>query len=330
MPAPLPYFRPNEPAFPQLNAERLNAIVSAVRNIPGRQRTNVPESLIQSRTECYVRNSTSAAYPIHSVLAINNAASAAVTLTSDQDKIDFNDEPVFNVNVPVASTDFPFILLEPLAASGGIARAAIGGIAVCTVNITDTGHEYANPTAGDHTKLTSGSTGQVRIIHKPTGTGDKTCAVYLVEASGATNEYGHAWNNPFTLNVFGVLGTLFQVEANSTLKAMFHLHIEAHRRNLVSQFNYIYREVYWAWNVPPYTPIGGNAERIRYSGPLLDSLQFSVPAHVVLENTTGTARSAIFVLSNDIYDGVYNPPYSDMHEPAAAGVYSWGVEIYQR
>lgn len=185
MPGQLPNFIPGQPAFPTLNADVLNTMVRGIRGIPNqRPKTNVPDKISKSTVECLVINNTSASYDTHSILAINSSASAGLTVATAQEKLNFQDEPVFTVNVPAASTDFPFVLLEPLKASGGIARAAVGGFAVCTVNITDTAHEYANPVPGDHTRMESTDTGQARIIHKPSGTGDKTCVVYLVEPKG--------------------------------------------------------------------------------------------------------------------------------------------------
>ncbi len=178
MPGPLPYFRPGESAFPALNADVLNAMVAGIRGRRGKERTTVSDVVRKSTIECMVLNNTSADYDIHSIMSINSSASAGLTLVSDQDKIDFQRRPLFTVNVPVADTDYPFILLEPLKANGGLARAAIGGQAVCTVNISDTAHEYANPIPGDHTRMASDETGQVRIIHKPAGTGDKVCSVF--------------------------------------------------------------------------------------------------------------------------------------------------------
>ena len=181
--AALPKFFHGDPATKALNAGFLNAIVSRLNDVrPSRIRTRSDRDGPSPTVDCYVVNNTSGPFDIHNVVA---AQSVGMTISTGQDKIDFQNKPFFSIDVPAASTDFPMICLEPIPAHGGVGRVAIGGIAVCTVNVTDAAHKYANPTPGDETRMTSAATGQVRILWKDSGTGNKTAVVYLVEPSGS-------------------------------------------------------------------------------------------------------------------------------------------------
>jgi hypothetical protein len=49
------------------------------------------------------------------------------------------------------------------------------------VNVTDANHGYATPASGEPV-LQSAETGPIRILYKPAGTGEKTCAVLFAIA----------------------------------------------------------------------------------------------------------------------------------------------------
>lgn len=180
MPGPLPRFNHGDSILKALDAGFLNNVVDRLNAIPPKPRTVKESKEPKSTVECYVINNTSAAFPERSVVAITTIG---LTIGTDDDILAFQERPLFEIDVPAAASDFPMVCLEPILANGGIGKVAIGGIAICTVNVTDAGHEYANPTSGDETRMTSGATGQVRILYKPSGTGNKTCVVYLVEPS---------------------------------------------------------------------------------------------------------------------------------------------------
>jgi len=62
--------------------------------------------------------------------------------------------------------------------SGSIDRAQVVGVCVALVNVTDAGHGYA-VVADDELVAQSAESGPIRILYKPTGTGEKTCAVLI-------------------------------------------------------------------------------------------------------------------------------------------------------
>lgn len=88
-------------------------------------------------------------------------------------------------------TDAPFaVLLEPIR-DGQIGLAQIAGVCPALVNVTHASQGYARPAASNDV-LQGGALGQVRILHKPSGTGEKECLVLLgdgrFEALGESDE----------------------------------------------------------------------------------------------------------------------------------------------
>lgn len=77
------------------------------------------------------------------------------------------------------------ILQGPVRNDEEIAAVLIGHT-WCDVSVTDSSHEYAGPTSGDDTKLTSGASG-AKILWKPSGTGVKRCLVYMGVASSSSS-----------------------------------------------------------------------------------------------------------------------------------------------
>ncbi len=88
--------------------------------------------------------------------------------------------PVLTGDEPDAVTNAVAILLEGIGTTtGDVGRAVVAGVTTCTVNVVDATHEYAVPTAGDCSKLTSVPHGPIRILAKDSGTGDKAAVVQL-------------------------------------------------------------------------------------------------------------------------------------------------------
>jgi hypothetical protein len=190
MPQPIPFVAPGDSIARTFTAEYLNSIVERVNGSQARRpRTIVPDSRNGSTVECYAINNTSQLFDVHSCLTPNTVG---LTVSTAQEKITFQQSPLLDVIVPTASDEFPVIALEPIKPNGGIGRVAIGGLAVCTVNVTDAGHEFANLTNGDESKMTSGATGRAEILYKASGTGDKTAVVYL--PGGRSSAGGETWH----------------------------------------------------------------------------------------------------------------------------------------
>lgn len=110
-----------------------------------------------------------------------------------------NESPYLDGDEPDATTNVVVITDEPIA-NGKYGRAIIAGIVTCTVNITDASHEYATPTSGDTTKLTSAASGPIKILAKASaGTGNKDCMV-LLQSWGPESTLIYV-NAPYTSDV---------------------------------------------------------------------------------------------------------------------------------
>lgn len=81
------------------------------------------------------------------------------------------------------------VLLQPVLNEKYV-EALLLGICIAYVNVTNEDHKYADLDDGEHV-LTSAVSGPVRILHKPTGTGEKECAVLLGD-DGPLNFIGKA------------------------------------------------------------------------------------------------------------------------------------------
>lgn len=89
----------------------------------------------------------------------------------------------FDGDTPDGTRPFGIVLQD--MPSAAIDRAQVSGACVALVNVTDAGHSYAVPVNGELV-LQSAGTGPVRILYKPTGTGEKTCAVLFMSAASGT------------------------------------------------------------------------------------------------------------------------------------------------
>lgn len=97
--------------------------------------------------------------------------------------------PLFTLEVPDATTNFVAVALEAIP-DGAIGRVAVGGAVLCDVDVTG-GDQYATPAVGFTTKLTGGTTGSIRILHKPaTGGSTYRCVVFLGDQFDATGGGG--------------------------------------------------------------------------------------------------------------------------------------------
>ena len=80
----------------------------------------------------------------------------------------------FDGDTPDATHPFAIALQD--IPSTSIDRAQVSGVCVALVNVTNAAHGYAY-VKDTEIVAQSAVTGPLRILHKPTGTGEKTCAV---------------------------------------------------------------------------------------------------------------------------------------------------------
>jgi hypothetical protein len=90
----------------------------------------------------------------------------------------------FDGDIP--DTTRPFAIAIEDIPSGAIGRAKVCGVCVALVNVTDEAHGYAAVADGE-VVLQSAASGPIRILFKPTGTGEATCAVLFSTVGGGAN-----------------------------------------------------------------------------------------------------------------------------------------------
>jgi hypothetical protein len=147
-----------------------------------RRKLGVPsrESLDQNplvpALRCLIKNDTGADLAEFSVVKLSTPPILPTGRT-----LEAQSRPLFSGTAPASSTDGIAILTEPIAA-GSIGHGVVMGLVVCTVNVTDASHVWANPAASDTAKLASSVAGCAKILWRAsTGTGSKLCIVLLGE-----------------------------------------------------------------------------------------------------------------------------------------------------
>ena len=91
-------------------------------------------------------------------------------------------EIVLNGGSPTLANGFG-VLLSAVKSADGPVDCQISGACVAFVNVADTDHTYAVVTASTFV-LQSSIIGPVRIIHKASGTGEKSCVVMINDVVG--------------------------------------------------------------------------------------------------------------------------------------------------
>jgi hypothetical protein len=118
---------------------------------------------------CKVRNDSGADRSRGDVLELGTY------LLTDAD----NHTPWFEGETP-DTTRLSFAILQEPIKQDEIGKAFIAGVGYAVVNVSDAAHKFAYVKASAY-KLESGTGGNVKILHKPSGTGDKNCMVQIVE-----------------------------------------------------------------------------------------------------------------------------------------------------
>lgn len=119
-----------------------------------------------------IKNSSGAAIRLGEVLELDGI----VISTVDRGAMWFDgDAPNATRPFCIALQDIP---------EDAIDRAQVSGVTIALVDVGDANHGYAEVVSGDPV-LQSAASGPVRILYKPSGTGEKTCAVLI---GGSTSD----------------------------------------------------------------------------------------------------------------------------------------------
>jgi hypothetical protein len=163
--------------------DTVNAVLEAARSRRNQRSGELVgqatrDNLVPS-AQVYIRNDTGGSLAVFSVVALGTPIVSAIDYPHEVRR-----QPIFPGTAPAAATDAFAIILEP-AATSGVVLAAVLGVAVCDINVTNSAHTHASPTTVT-TYLTSGTSGPARIIWKDSGTGTKRAVVLLCgQAAGS-------------------------------------------------------------------------------------------------------------------------------------------------
>jgi hypothetical protein len=179
----MPDFRKVDPGDPlNISAAAWNASQDAARDYlsrsGGESMSGPLMSSIRPTITVLVRNDTGGDLDYPGVLALGEPVLSAVDAAQD-----LQQTPGFAGTEPESETDAFAIIIESVA-DGEFARGVVSGIAVCDVEVTDTTHEFATPTPGDATKMTSAASGPARIISIESGRGLKRAVVLICQGGG--------------------------------------------------------------------------------------------------------------------------------------------------
>jgi len=160
----------------RISADAYNAFVEAAQAYrDGRQGQGREIShQVRSSGIVRVRNDSGSAVGRFGVLGVD---APAITPTSSLSG--FQNHLVLSCSTPASAHAGRFVvLLEPIPA-GRIGRAMAGGVVQVQIDVTDSGHGFAEVKNSDPAKLASGATGSAVILWKESGTGTKWAIIRI-------------------------------------------------------------------------------------------------------------------------------------------------------
>ena len=177
---PFQRFQPGATSIP---AELLNAMVDLVKRDRARAMPQVKgqSSPPLAPTLCYLQNGSGADVDRFGVLGID---SPVVSPTDNADTF-ASLIALKGVKPTTDHEDGKFVVLLEPTANNGVRTAAIGGVTICKINVTDAAHKYAKAKADTTAALVSADAGPCVIMWKQSGTGDGKWAVVRFGGGGA-------------------------------------------------------------------------------------------------------------------------------------------------
>jgi len=139
----------------------------------------------QGQRQLRIRNDSGGDLDQFSVLGITG-----VVFEQSDNSNEFKSNPTLKGTTPVLATDAGkfAVLIEPCK-DGKFARCIVDGVTTALVDIIDTDDEYCDIADAQSDTLTSYGLASARIIHKPSGIGDKWCVIQLGVRHGPATRY---------------------------------------------------------------------------------------------------------------------------------------------
>lgn len=97
-----------------------------------------------------------------------------------------NRQPVFGLAAPASNTD-PVLITQAPIETDKIGIAAVAGVTVAQVSVSDASHRFARPIAGNTLTLESATSGPVRILG-PYATGNEPRLVLILNTASASSD----------------------------------------------------------------------------------------------------------------------------------------------
>lgn len=164
-----------------------------------------PDMRLRDRDLMLCRNDSGADVDRFGVLHITG-----VVIAQADNADEFYARPVLKGDEPDAPTDYIdawAIAYEPIK-NGKYGRVIVDGVTPALIDVTDAAHRWATIKDAYATKLASGVYGRARILHKPSGTGDKWCIIRM--------------NDPGPEALYGKLDAALSAGSSATMSIWWH------------------------------------------------------------------------------------------------------------
>jgi hypothetical protein len=195
VPGPLPTFTSGDSVRKALSPQFLNALIEQVRQTQNNQttppgtRAGYPQSMAFT-----IRNQTGGDLPYGSIVKLGSPATPFVT---EPNRLGFQNSPVFDGETPDDPANAIAILKGPII-EDQLGPGIVHGLAVTRIDVSDAGHEFAQPIDTVTTHLESSTSGPARILHKATpDDGDIGWAVVMLQGGSSGGVPGMVWCRRF-------------------------------------------------------------------------------------------------------------------------------------
>lgn len=191
----------------RISAPAWNELMSMARERKARAlsgRGGLDDSGLNRQTCAYVRNDSDTDAPMNGILELDGVA-----ISPDDNEPSFRDSPTFKGKKPADATAPFCITLEPIPA-GKCGRALFCGLSAVRLDVADTDHGFAVPSAGNVAGLVSAATGPARILFAAGGTGVQWAVVSIGGAAAEVSAY------PFKVWTASVNGAWYWCVSRST------------------------------------------------------------------------------------------------------------------
>lgn len=132
---------------------------------------------------CQVSSTLTTVVPAFGVLGLGVAPIDPATHETE-----FISGPLLNGVTPTDPTHRgKFAIIGPGCQPGELAQGQVAGVAICRVNVTDTGHGFADVDSGRVDRLKSAAIGAAKILWAQAGTGIKWAIVHLGPSAGGAD-----------------------------------------------------------------------------------------------------------------------------------------------